>query len=174
MVFLQAHGQQTYQQILAALRRRMMATQSEYRSMGRFYHESIIMIEDESTQIPYYAVSNNFSDTGMVFKSLFEINPGAQIFIRIDDYASSRNPIPAKVVWCNKFKGQASFRYGVGVEFLPKANPSGSVAFLSACSRKTPSAIDASEGVAEMETLCPKQRSIHPMQRPLQEFSGGQ
>jgi Tfp pilus assembly protein PilZ len=151
-----------------------MATQPEYRSMDRFYHESIIMIEDESTQIPYYAVSNNFSDTGMVFKSLFEINPGAQIFIRIDDYASSRNPIPAKVVWCNKLKSQGGFRYGVGVEFLPQANPSGSGASLTACSRKTPSTIDAREGVAEMDTLCPEQGSTYPMHRPLQGFSGGQ
>lgn len=103
-----------------------MATQPEYRKMARFYHESIIMIEDDSTKIPYYAVSNNVSGTGMVFKSLFEINPGAQIFIRIDDYASSRTPIPAKVVWCNKLKSQDGFRYGVGVKFLPKANPSGS------------------------------------------------
>lgn len=151
-----------------------MATQSEYRKMGQFDYETIIMIEDDLSRIPYYAVSNNFSDTGMVFKSLFEINPGAQIFIRIDDYASSRNPIPAKVVWCNKFKGQSGFRYGVGVEFLPQVNPSGSEAFLAACSRKTPSTIDAREGVAEMETLCPEQGSIHPMHRPLQEFLGGQ
>jgi len=131
-----------------------MATQPEYRKMDRFDHETIIMIEDGLTRIPYYAVSNNFSDSGMVFKSLYEIKPGAQIFIRIDDYASSRSPIPAMVVWCNKLKSRAGLRYGVGVEFLPQANPSGSGAFLSACSRKTPSTIDAREGVAEMETLC--------------------
>ena len=112
-----------------------MATQPGYRKMGRLDYETIIMIEDGLTRIPYYAVSNIFSDTGMVFKSLFEINPEAQIFIRIDDYASSRNPIPAKVVWCNKFKSQAGFRYGVGVEFLPQANPSGLGASLAVCSR---------------------------------------
>lgn len=147
----------TYQQILATLRRREMATLPESISMGRFYHESIIMIEDESTQIPYYAVSNNFSDTGMVFKSLFEINPGAQIFIRIDNYASHCNPIPAKVVWCNKLRSQDSFRYGVAVEFLPKANPFGSEATRAAFTRRTPSTIDARKGVAEMSTLCPQQ-----------------
>jgi Tfp pilus assembly protein PilZ len=131
------------------------------------------MIEDGLTRIPYYAVSKNFSDSGMVFKSLFEIKPGAQIFIRIDDYASSRNPIPAKVVWCNKLKRQAGFRYGVGVEFLPQANPSGAWASQSACSRKTSSTIDARGLVAEMESLCPQQGSILPMCRPLLEFYGG-
>ena len=150
-----------------------MATQPGYRKMGRFDYETIIMIEDGLTRIPYYAVSNNFSDTGMVFKSLFEIKPGAQIFIRIDDYASGCNPIPAMVVWCNKMKSQAGFRYGVGVEFLPQANPSRSWVSQAACSRKTPSPIDTREGVAEMETLCPEQGSIHPVHRPLQEFSGG-
>jgi hypothetical protein len=142
-----------------------MATQPEYRKIGRFDYETIIMIEDGLARLPYYAVSDNFSDTGMVFRSLFEIKPGAQIFIRVDDYASSRNPIPVKVVWCNKFKGQSGFPYAVGVEFLPQANPYGSGAFLAVCSRKAPSTIDAREGVAEMETLCPEQGSIHPMHR---------
>jgi hypothetical protein len=151
-----------------------MATQLEYRKMARFYHESIIMIEDESTQIPYYAVSNDLSETGMVFKSLFEINPGAQIFIRIDDYASSRTPIPAKVVWCEKLRSQGGFRYGVAVEFLSKGNPFGSAASRAAFSRRTPSTIDARKGVTEMETLYPEQGSTCPMHRSLQEFSGGQ
>jgi Tfp pilus assembly protein PilZ len=130
-----------------------MATQPESGKMSRFDYETIIMIEDGLTRIPYYAVSDNFSDTGMVFKSLFEINPGAQIFIRIDDYASNCNPIPAKVVWCNQLKSQAGFRYGVGIEFLAKTNSSGLRAFRAVCSRKTPSTIDAHEGVAEMETF---------------------
>lgn len=150
-----------------------MASQPEYRKMGRFYHESIIMIEDDSTKIPYYAVSTNFSGTGMVFRSLFEIYPGAQIFIRIDDYESSRTPISAKVVWCNKLKSQDSFRYGVGVKFLPKVNPSGSEASRAASSRRTPSTIDARKGVAQMETLYPEQGSTCRMHQPLQEFSGG-
>jgi hypothetical protein len=42
-----------------------MATQPGYRKMGRLDYETIIMIEDGLTRIPYYAVSNNFSDTGM-------------------------------------------------------------------------------------------------------------
>jgi hypothetical protein len=125
-----------------------MAAQREYRKTGRFNHESVIMIQDDLTQIPYYAVSNTLSETAMVFRSLFEVDPGALIFIRIDDYGSNRNPIPARVVWCKELKSQEGFRYKVGVEFLPKKNPAVSKASLAVLYRKTPSPIDAREGAA--------------------------
>jgi Tfp pilus assembly protein PilZ len=64
------------------------------------------------------------SETGMYFKSLFELHPGTQIRIVISDYISSRNQVSARVVWCSKLKNTNTFRYGVGVEFLqPQANP---------------------------------------------------
>ena len=95
-----------------------MQAKPEFKRSERFGHESIIKLEDDQTLSPYYAVSYNLSETGMYFKSLFELYPGAHILIRIDDYALSRNQVPAKVVWCNKLENTASFRYGVGVEFL--------------------------------------------------------
>jgi Tfp pilus assembly protein PilZ len=95
-----------------------MHAKPEFRKSERFGHESIIKLGDELRLSPYYAVSYNLSETGMYFKSLFELYPGAHILIRIDDYALSRNQVSAKVVWCKKLENTATFRYGVGVEFL--------------------------------------------------------
>ena len=99
-----------------------MQAKPEFKRSERFGHESIIKIEDGLTLSPYYAVSYNLSETGMYFKSLFEMYPGAHILIRIDDYTLSQNQVPAKVVWCKKLENTTSFRYGVGVEFLQPEN----------------------------------------------------
>jgi Tfp pilus assembly protein PilZ len=95
-----------------------MQAKPEFRRSKRFGHECIVKLGDDQTLSPYYAVSYNLSETGMFFKSLFELYPGAHIRIRIDDYELSRNQVLAKVVWCNKLEETATFRYGVGVEFL--------------------------------------------------------
>jgi hypothetical protein len=95
-----------------------MQAKPEFKRSERFGHESIIKLEDDLTLSPYYAVSYNLSETGMYFRSLFELYPGAHILIRIDDYTLSQNKVPAKVVWCKKLENTTSFRYGVGVEFL--------------------------------------------------------
>jgi hypothetical protein len=92
-----------------------MQAKPEVRKSDRFSHESIIKYGDELTLSPYYAVSYNFSETGMYFKSLFEMYPGVHILIRIDDYSLSQNKVPAKVVWCKNIENAATFRYGVGV-----------------------------------------------------------
>ena len=95
-----------------------MQAKPEFRRSERFGHEYIIKFEDDRALSPYYAVSYNLSETGMYFKSLFELYPGAHILIRIDDYTLSQNQVPAKVVWCKKLENTDKFRYGVGVEFL--------------------------------------------------------
>lgn len=102
----------------------------EIRRSDRFGHEYIIKLEDDRALSPYYAVSCNLSETGMYFKSLFELNPGVHILIRLDDYTLSRNQVPAKVVWCKKLENTDKFRFGVGVEFLPLGNNPGSKASL--------------------------------------------
>lgn len=94
-----------------------MKIRAEFRKNERFTNQSIIKLEDGLTLSPYFAVSQNLSEAGMYFKSLFEFYPGARIRIRFDDYTLG-HPVPAKVVWCNKLKGEATFGYGVGVEFL--------------------------------------------------------
>jgi Tfp pilus assembly protein PilZ len=45
--------------------------------------------------------------------------------MRIDDFAVSHDPVPARVVWCRELENPAVFRFGVGVEFLqPEKNRS--------------------------------------------------
>jgi hypothetical protein len=95
-----------------------MQAKPEFKRSERIGHESIIKIEDGLTLSPYYAVSYDLSETGMYFKSLFEMYPGAHILIRIEDYTLSQNQVPAKVVWCKKLENTGRFNYGVGVEFL--------------------------------------------------------
>jgi hypothetical protein len=95
-----------------------MQVKAEFRRSERFGHESIIKFGDDQTLTPYYALSQNLSETGMHFKSLFELHPGAHILIRIDDYTLNESQAPAKVVWCKKLKNTDRFHYGVGVEFL--------------------------------------------------------
>ena len=107
-----------------------MQTKPEFRRSERLPHEYIIQLGEELTLSPYYAVSHNLSETGMYFKSLFEMHPGAQIRIVINDYISSQNNVPARVVWCKKLEGTATFRFGVGVEFLQAQPNSGSTASL--------------------------------------------
>jgi hypothetical protein len=95
-----------------------MQVKPEFRRSERFGNEHIIKFGDDRALSPYYAVSYNFSETGMHFKSLFELYPGAHIRIIIDDVTLSRYLVPAKVVWCKKLENTNRFRYGVGVEFL--------------------------------------------------------
>jgi hypothetical protein len=128
-----------------------MQAQPEFRKSERFCHESIIKLEDDLTLSPYYAVSYNLSETGMNFKSLFELYGGARIRIRIDDYTLCQNPIIAKVVWCKELKNQTVFRYGVGVEFLNPVIHFGSKASLPISSRMKTSNDIKREDVIQME-----------------------
>ena len=116
-----------------------MQAKPEFRKSERFGHECIVKLGDDQALSPYYAVSYNLSETGMYFRSLFELYPGAHILVRIDDYELSRNQVPAKVVWCNKLETTATFRYGVGVEFLRSEKNAGLKASLPIAPRmKTP------------------------------------
>jgi len=94
-----------------------MQAKTEFRKNERFGHQSIIKLEDGLTLSPYFAVSQNLSEAGMYFKSLFEFYPGTQIRIIFDDYTLG-HPVPAKVVWVKKLKDEAILGFGVGVEFL--------------------------------------------------------
>ena len=95
-----------------------MQVKPEFRKSERFGHESIIKFNDDRALSPYYALSQDLSETGMNFNLLFELYPGALILIMIDDFTLSRYQVPAKVVWCKKLENTNRFRYSVGVEFL--------------------------------------------------------
>jgi len=128
-----------------------MQAKPEVRKSDRFSHESIIKYGDELTLSPYYAVSYNFSETGMHFKSLFELYPGTHILIDIEDYTSGQNQIPAKVVWCKKLEDTARFRYGVGVEFLKSEKNVGLKATLPITSQVRPLTKNKDGVVIKME-----------------------
>ncbi len=133
-----------------------MQTKPEFRRSERLGREFIIKLEDELTLSPYYAVSYNLSETGMYFKSLFELYPGAYILIRIDDYTLSKNKVPARVVWCKKLENSTTFRFSVGVEFLQLEESFGVTASLSAAPRTKTS--DKKQGgvVIRMEKRSPE------------------
>ena len=128
-----------------------MQAQPEFRKSNRFSYKFIIKLEDDLTLSPYYALSHNISEAGIYFKSLFEMHPGARIRIRIDDDTFGRNPVPAKVIWCNELKNQTSFRYGVGVEFLQPVSHFGAMASSAAPSRMKTSKGNERGVVIEME-----------------------
>jgi hypothetical protein len=116
-----------------------MQAKPEVRKSERLGHECIVKIGDAQALSPYYAVSYNLSETGIHFKSLFEMYPGAHILIRIDDYELSRNQVPAKVVWCKKLETSSTFKYAVGAEFLqPERNTGIKASHLVAARRKAP------------------------------------
>ena len=95
-----------------------MQAKPELRKSERFDHGAILNLGDDRTLSPYYAVSQNLSETGIYFKSLFELHPGAHIRIRMDDYTLENDYIAGRVVWCKELKDSSTFRYGVGVEIL--------------------------------------------------------
>ena len=114
-----------------------MQVKLEQRRNERFGHEYIIMLGAERTLSPHYVVSYNLSETGMYFKSIFELHPGTQILIGIDDYTSCRNQIQAKVMWCKEFENGTALRYAVGVQFLQPQKTIGAKAFPPFTPRKT-------------------------------------
>ncbi len=102
-----------------------MQTKPEVRRSERFGHAYIIKIEDDMSPNPYYALSQDLSETGMHFKSLFELHPGSHLRIVINDKRSSKNQVIARVVWCKALGNAATFRFAVGVEFLTVEKNSG-------------------------------------------------
>jgi hypothetical protein len=110
------HGRD--QSTLTPLARCRIETKPEFRKGERFRHEYIIKLGQDLTLSPNYAVALNLSETGMYFKSLFEMVPGARTWVVINDSISGQNQVPARVVWCRKLENSNAFRYSVGVEFL--------------------------------------------------------
>jgi hypothetical protein len=113
-----------------------MQVKPECRKNERFSHEYIIMLGADRTLSPHYVVSYNLSETGMYFKSIFELHPGSQILIGLDDYTSCRNQVQARVMWCQKIENGTALRYAVGVAFLQPQKTIGAKAFPPFTARK--------------------------------------
>ena len=95
-----------------------MDAQVEFRDSVRFDHESIIMLEDDFGY-PFYGVMYNASAEGTHFKSLFKLEPGTHIDIKMDDppAPADQNRCRAQVRWCKELDNHSIFRYGIGVEY---------------------------------------------------------
>jgi hypothetical protein len=102
-----------------------MQTKPEVRRSERFGHAYIIKLEDDMSPTPYYALSQDLSETGMQFKSLFELHPGFHLRIVINDKISSTHQVIARVVWCKELGNAATFPFAVGVEFFTVEKHSG-------------------------------------------------
>ena len=127
-----------------------MQAKPEFRKSERFGHENIIRFEDDRALSPYYALSCDLSETGMNFKSLFELYPGAHIRIMIDDFTLSRYQVPVKVVWCKKLENTNRLHYSVGVEFLQLQKNFGLKASLPIAPRMKTQNMRRDEAVIEM------------------------
>ena len=85
------------------------------------------------------------------------MHPGAQIRIIINDRISSHSQVPARVVWCKKLEGTATFRYGVGVEFLQAQINSGSTVSLPMAPRMKSPGKQEGGTVIQMSKRSPKE-----------------
>jgi hypothetical protein len=132
-----------------------MQTKPEFRRSERFGHEYIIKLGEDLRLSPYYAVSQNLNETGMRFKSIFELYPGSHIMIHIDDYNLDRNQLSARVVWCKKLENNPTFHFTVGVEFLQVEMNSGAKASLPAAPPRKTSGKKRGGVVIQMENRRP-------------------
>ena len=89
------------------------------RKSNRFRHESIVRIEDDSSRYPFFALMYNASKAGIYVKSLYGLECGIQINIKIEKppFNSAPENCSAKVVWCRALVESSSFRYGVGLAY---------------------------------------------------------
>jgi len=51
---------------------------------------------------------------GMYFESDYDIQPGADIYIKMNNYSADTS---AKVTWCKEYSASDSSYYGVGVKY---------------------------------------------------------
>lgn len=97
-----------------------MNSQENLRNEDRFRHQSALLIEDHQTGKCYEGKMENYSTCGMCLQSDFKANPGADIFIGIENspYSSNHDVYHAKVVWCRRFSAKiAPFYFCIGVNY---------------------------------------------------------
>jgi len=98
---------------------RQMGCGRRIRKSNRFRHESIVRIEDGSSRYPFFALMYNTSKHGIYVESLFGLECGQRINIKIEKppYSSAPENCSAKVVWCRALIEASDFRYGVGLAY---------------------------------------------------------
>ena len=98
-----------------------MISNSENRSCNRFRSRAIVRLEEEpDARHFYYAMMHNYSGSGMYFESLFSLNPGTNVKIKVENQPLADVPpvLSAEVRWCRELQNDNSFYcYGIGVEY---------------------------------------------------------
>lgn len=86
----------------------------------RLQHESLILIEDFRSGKSCLGKIVDYSVGGMGLRSEFGLEPGADIFIGIENspYSPSHDIFRAQVVWCKAISdGFNFFRFAMGIKY---------------------------------------------------------
>ena len=77
------------------------------------------MINDGRSPYPFFALMHNASSKGIYFESLYGLECGIQINVKIENppFNSEPKSYMAKVAWCRALVEESTFRYGVGLEY---------------------------------------------------------
>ena len=98
-----------------------MESNPEQRHKARFAHQSSISVEKPDNGVLKGARMFNYNDNGLYFEADFELEPGTQMFIRIDNSPYAPEPdvyekYQGVVVWQKKLE-KSSYFWGYGVKF---------------------------------------------------------
>ncbi len=91
-----------------------MAEDVEKRDYERYDYEAPIEYKHYDKNEYYAAKMYNYSMGGMYFKSDYDIQLGANIYIKMNTYSADT---PGKVTWCKEYSASDSSYYGVGVQY---------------------------------------------------------
>jgi len=91
-----------------------MAEYVEKRAYERYYYEAPIKYKHCDKNDYYVAKTYNYSMGGMYFESDYDIQPGADIYIKMNNYSADTH---SKVTWCKEYSDSDSSYYGVGVQY---------------------------------------------------------
>jgi hypothetical protein len=98
-----------------------METNPEKRHKARFKHQSAISVEEFNNGAQRDAKMFNYNDNGLYFEADFDIQPGTELYIGIDNPPYTHEPdvyenYRATIAWQNKLE-KSAYSFGYGVKF---------------------------------------------------------
>ena len=100
-----------------------MMSRTENREFNRVHHDAPLLYVFQDSDSFYSATLCNYGEDGMCFESGYELEPGTEIVIMLDDYPRSvsgheiQKRYNAIVKWCQSRPDTAAFFYRVGVKY---------------------------------------------------------
>lgn len=110
-----------------------MKNYTEKRAWERYNQEAAITYAHFNSNKFYRGKTTNYSKKGIYFESDLSLKPGANIYIRIENYSFSascskdcdcmgvRMLALAEVKWCKEISGSDGSYYGAGLKYLEPA-----------------------------------------------------